>query len=118
MNQGWDDEFFTVVEVADHLKLNPQTVRNWIDQGRLPALRIGRRVRIRRSELDRVLTDGVIFPATPKQATVGSASAREELAKAIDHGRRILDRQDARRLELTAALHELVDAASVALNGS
>ena len=40
------------------LKLNQQTVRNWIDQGSLPALRVGRRVRIRRSDFDRVLADG------------------------------------------------------------
>jgi len=40
------------------LKLNQQTVRNWIDQGSLPAVRVGRRVRIRRSDLDRVLAEG------------------------------------------------------------
>ena len=37
------------------LKLNQQTVRNWIDQGSLPALRVGRRVRIKRSDFERVL---------------------------------------------------------------
>ena len=40
------------------LKLNQQTVRNWIDQGSLPALRVGRRVRIRRSDLERKLEEG------------------------------------------------------------
>jgi excisionase family DNA binding protein len=39
------DSFLTVAEVAGILKLNQQTVRNWIDQGSLPALRVGRRVR-------------------------------------------------------------------------
>jgi hypothetical protein len=34
-----DDEFLTVAEVAAILKLNQQTIRNWIDQGSLPALR-------------------------------------------------------------------------------
>ena len=53
-----DDSFLTVAEVAEMLKLNQQTVRNWIDQGSLPALRVGRRVRIRRSDLDRMLEDG------------------------------------------------------------
>ena len=37
------------------LKLNQQTVRNWIDQGSLPALRVGRRVRIKRSDFERIL---------------------------------------------------------------
>lgn len=58
MNPGEaDDSFLTVAEVAGILKLNQQTVRNWIDQGSLPALRVGRRVRIRRSDFERVLAD-------------------------------------------------------------
>lgn len=50
--------YLTVAEVAELLKLNQQTVRNWIDQGSLPALRVGRRVRIKRSDLERVLAAG------------------------------------------------------------
>jgi excisionase family DNA binding protein len=53
-----EESFLTVAEVAETLKLNQQTVRNWIDQGSLPALRVGRRVRIRRSDFDRLLTEG------------------------------------------------------------
>ena len=49
------DAFLTVADVAEMLKLNQQTVRNWIDQGLLPALKVGRRVRIKRSDLERVL---------------------------------------------------------------
>jgi excisionase family DNA binding protein len=52
------DELLTVAEVAELLKLNQQTVRNWIDQGSLPAVRVGRRVRIWRSDLERVIEDG------------------------------------------------------------
>lgn len=53
------DSFLTVAEVAELLKLNPQTVRNWIDRGELPAVRLGqRRVRIRQSDLDRLLEKG------------------------------------------------------------
>jgi excisionase family DNA binding protein len=50
-----EDSFLTVAEVAEMLKLNQQTVRNWIDQGSLPALRVGRRVRIKRSDFEEVL---------------------------------------------------------------
>jgi excisionase family DNA binding protein len=28
------DEFLTVAETAELLKLNPQTIRSWIDQGK------------------------------------------------------------------------------------
>jgi transposase-like protein len=34
------DAFLTVAEIAKQLKLNPQTIRNWIDQGSLPAVRV------------------------------------------------------------------------------
>ncbi|MGI8506179.1 MAG: helix-turn-helix domain-containing protein [Solirubrobacteraceae bacterium] len=51
------EEYLTVAEVAETLKLNQQTVRNWIDQGSLPALRVGRRVRIKRSDFERILDE-------------------------------------------------------------
>jgi excisionase family DNA binding protein len=53
-----EESFLTVAEVAETLKLNQQTVRNWIDQGSLPAVRVGRRVRIKRSDFERVLAEG------------------------------------------------------------
>src|SRR5215472_6921681 len=53
-----EEAFLTVAEVAELLKLNQQTVRNWIDQGSMPAIRIGRRVRIKKSDLERVLARG------------------------------------------------------------
>src|SRR6202161_3274200 len=52
-----DETYLTVAEVAATLKLNQQTVRNWIDQGSLPALRVGRRVRIKRSDFQRILDE-------------------------------------------------------------
>lgn len=71
---GLDDSFLTVAEVAAILKLNQQTVRNWIDQGSLPALRVGRRVRIRQSDLEQLLEAGSIAPAaSTKQADGPSA---------------------------------------------
>jgi excisionase family DNA binding protein len=53
-----EDSFLTVAEVAETLKLNQQTVRNWIDRGELPAVRVGRRVRIKRADFDRLLDEG------------------------------------------------------------
>lgn len=65
------DSFLTVAEVAEILKLNQQTVRNWIDQGSLPALRVGRRVRIRRSDFERILAESY----TGTSGTTGQESA-------------------------------------------
>jgi excisionase family DNA binding protein len=60
------DSFLTVAEVAETLKLNQQTVRNWIDQGSLPAIRVGRRVRIKRSDFERLLEQGYTSAAEGK----------------------------------------------------
>ena len=73
ISNDFGDEFLTVAEVAELLKLNQQTVRNWIDQGSLPALKVGRRVRIRRSDLERVLDEG----ATRKAAHEEGPSAAD-----------------------------------------
>ncbi len=59
------DEFLTVNEVAATLKLNPQTVRNWIDAGTLPAVRVGRRVRVKREDFERLVTAG--YTARPTE---------------------------------------------------
>ena len=56
-----------MAEVAETLKLNQQTVRNWIDQGSLPAIRVGRRVRIRRSDFDRLLEQGYTSGGEPAE---------------------------------------------------
>jgi putative molybdopterin biosynthesis protein len=48
-------QFLTVQEIAGLLKLNSQTVRNWIGRGTLPAYRVGRRVRIRRADFEQLL---------------------------------------------------------------
>ena len=58
MAAEYDESFLTVAEVAELLRLNQQTVRNWIDAGSLPAVRVGRRVRIKRSDLDRIVESG------------------------------------------------------------
>ena len=61
-----EETYLTVAEVAATLKLNQQTVRNWIDAGTLPALRVGRRVRIKRSDFERILTES--YSGTPTTA--------------------------------------------------
>lgn len=75
MSVDRDESFLTVAEVAELLKVNQQTVRNWIDHGRLPAVRVGRRVRIKRSDLDRILEtgNGKSVPSSPGRPAGPSA---------------------------------------------
>lgn len=72
------DVFLTVAEVAERLRVNPQTVRNWIDRGRLPATRVGRRVRVRQADLGRFIAQGATGPA---DASVSTRTGQPSSAK-------------------------------------
>jgi dCTP diphosphatase len=75
-----EDSFLTVAEVAQLLKLNEQTVRNWIDNGSLPAVRVGpRRVRIRESDLERLIAAG---SDTAREARQSTGADESQLAQA------------------------------------
>jgi excisionase family DNA binding protein len=43
------------LEVAEQLGVSDQTVYNWIREKRLPATKIARSVRVRRSDLERMI---------------------------------------------------------------
>ena len=60
-------EVMTVSEVAQYLRVNPQTVYRKAKAGELPALRIGRAIRFRKSELDAWL-DGLTSNGQDKVA--------------------------------------------------
>jgi excisionase family DNA binding protein len=70
-----EETFLTVAEVAATLKLNQQTVRNWIDAGTLPALRVGRRVRIKQSDFDRILEQSYSGPPPQPEGELSAADA-------------------------------------------
>jgi excisionase family DNA binding protein len=48
------DDVLTVDDISALLKLHQETVRNWIDSGFLPAIRIGRWIMIERADFDRL----------------------------------------------------------------
>jgi excisionase family DNA binding protein len=49
------DEFFTVEELSDKLKVSEQTIRMWIREGRIEAYKFGRAHRVPASALQRFL---------------------------------------------------------------
>jgi excisionase family DNA binding protein len=115
VNASKVDEYLTVAEIASELKLNQQTIRNWIDQGSLRAVRVGaRRVRVLRSDLDRVLAEGATAAAVEDRAggdPVGEV--RRRLDPAVQRARDALAGD--RKSELAAALSALADAAEQAI---
>jgi excisionase family DNA binding protein len=51
VNTETDLQFYTVQEVASILKVTKETVRAWINEGKLEAFKAGRSWRIRHSSL-------------------------------------------------------------------
>jgi hypothetical protein len=86
------------------------------DQGRLPPVRIGRCVRIRRTDLDQVLAQGTTAVVEPAPTPAAPVEARD-LSQALDRARRLLGRRTAaRRAELADGPQELSDAVATALH--
>ena len=59
------DALLSVREVADALGVHPETIRRLIHDGRLDAIRVGRVLRIDRSELDRFIASQRVRPNRP-----------------------------------------------------
>ena len=51
-------QLLTVFQAADTLALKPATIRKMILQRRIPVVRIGRAVRIKESDVERIVRDG------------------------------------------------------------
>ncbi|MFH8682910.1 helix-turn-helix domain-containing protein [Streptomyces lydicus] len=47
-----NEHFYSVEQVAEHLGLHVRTVRNYVRDGRLPAVRIGKQYRIAHEDLE------------------------------------------------------------------
>ncbi|MDY0060039.1 MAG: helix-turn-helix domain-containing protein [Myxococcota bacterium] len=70
--QGFD-RLLTVAEVAELLAVDPESVRKWIRDGRLPSVRISRLRRVPRSAVDRVARQGLPHPAAARTAAGAAA---------------------------------------------
>ena len=52
-----ENEILTLEEVATYLRLKPQTIYKWAQEKRIPAAKLGKEWRFRRSVIDRWLDD-------------------------------------------------------------
>lgn len=52
-----NEELLTVAEVAAFMRVAERTVREWIARNELPATRIGRAYRIKRSDIEALLVE-------------------------------------------------------------
>jgi excisionase family DNA binding protein len=75
-------DLLTIKEAAAALKVSPITIKRYLKQGRLPAYQVGpRAIRIRRDDLERVLTPtqkGSVAPMKRESALSARARLNEE----------------------------------------
>ena len=110
----------TVAEIAAELKQNDQTIRNLIDRGDLPAVRVGtRRVRVLCSDLDAFLAEGrrmttrsdarVAFQDAVGAANKALRGGQEDNAPAVEALRSSSEAAMALADELDPAISPLAD---------
>ena len=75
------DQFYTVKALAEKLAVVPLTIYRLVDQGKLPAVRIGRTIRFKPADIDAFLETVRVGPA-------GLVEAEEEKLKEGKHERR------------------------------
>jgi len=80
--------YLTVHEVAGRLRVSEPTIRRWIAAGRLPAIRVGRLLRIKESDLNGFLPEAPRLQDTaPRAASVaGLLAAAKRCASIVRPG--------------------------------
>ena len=56
------NEILTIDEVAQYLRLTPQTIYKWAQERRIPAVKLGKEWRFRRSVIDKWFDDQLQWP--------------------------------------------------------
>ena len=51
-----DDKFLTSKQLAEKLQVTEQTLKNWRDQQKIEAYKVGRVVRFKQSDVDRIFS--------------------------------------------------------------
>ena len=55
-----DNEILTIEDVAAYLRLTPQTIYKWAQEKRIPAAKLGKEWRFRKSIVDRWLDEQIL----------------------------------------------------------
>jgi excisionase family DNA binding protein len=75
MSTNLAEEFLSVAQAAAVLQVSPSTIWRWINQGDVPAYRVGRRrVCLKKSDLELLITPARRSPHKQERATVTDRS--------------------------------------------
>ncbi len=58
IQKNYNDNYISVDEAAQYLGIKPVTLRNWIKKTDIPARKIGKQWKFKRSELDEWVNSG------------------------------------------------------------
>jgi len=53
-----EERWVNLADVAEHLSVSQDTIRNWLKSGKLPTIKAGKQYKFRLSEVDKLLEDG------------------------------------------------------------
>lgn len=59
-NKELEDKWFNVEDIAEYLSITPDTARQWVREGKLPAYKAGKRYKLKLSEVDEWVRSGRI----------------------------------------------------------
>ena len=82
MAEQQDQDLLSVFDIAKRLKLHVKTVRNYVREGRLKAVRIGKQYRIARSDLEAFT--GFPLPLTDRERANRHRDVRSSCVVEID----------------------------------
>lgn len=61
-----DRELLTIPEAADFLRLQPSTIRSWVSKRKLPHVKMGGRVLLRRGDLQHLVVKSYVPSSKPE----------------------------------------------------
>ena len=53
-----EEKWVNLADVAEHLSVSQDTIRNWLKSGKIPTYKAGKQYKFRLSEIDKMLEDG------------------------------------------------------------
>jgi excisionase family DNA binding protein len=68
-----ENSLLTVAEAASLLRLRPSTMRAWVLRRKIPYVKVGRLVRLRRADVEALIAASVV-PARPAASRNGTQS--------------------------------------------
>jgi len=84
-------EFYEIREVAAMLGVHHKTVRSWIEQGKLPATKVGKLYRIRRTDFEAFTNQDGESQRPSRARTPSPADKLDQIVKKLDSLRYEID---------------------------